>query len=252
MKKIINILVNEKTFSMFLLAGGIALAGFSLGDSILKSKLLERQVSVKGLAEREVMSDYSTWTITDNVTGGDLLACYSKVESNKNLIIDFLVQKGFNKDEISLGNYRVTDRLANSYREPGVTEEFRYTINFPITLRTSKVELVEKTSQSQSELTQKGIVFDNEGPYYAFTNFNDLKPEMLSEGIRNARVAAEKFASDSGSRVGQLKKANQGTFIIGPVDSVDAGSEYDNAYYAKKSLRKKIRVVTTLEYFLEN
>jgi len=248
--RFLNLLITEKTFSMFLLACGIVLAGYNIGNSILKFRMLERQVTVKGLSEREVASDLGIWTIVPKVAANNLAEGYNKIESDKVSIVDFLIKAGFEQSEIVYGNYTVTDLLAQAYRQNN-SEDFRYIINSPIILQTSKVELMQKTAQRQSDLTQKGVIFENEGPFYELTKFNDLKPEMLAEGIKNARTAAEKFANDSGSRIGHLKKANQGTFIIGPVGASESENSYDNIQNTKKSLRKKIRVVTTLEYFLE-
>lgn len=248
--RFLSLLINERTLSTLLLAMGIAFAGYNIGNSILKFRLLDRQVSVKGLAQREVVSDLGTWTITSKVATNNLDEGYNKIESDKVAIVDFLQKAGFDPSEITYGNYTVTDLLAQTYRQNN-SEQFRYIISSPIIVQTAKVELLQKTAQGQSNLTQKEVVFENDGPFYEFTKFNDLKPEMLAEGIKNARIAAEKFASDSGSSVGQLKKANQGTFIIGAVGSVESENSYDNAQNARKSLRKKIRIVTTLEYFLE-
>ena len=67
---------------------------------------------------------------------------------------------------------------------------------------------------------------------------NDIKPEMIAEATKNARLAAEQFARDSGSKVGKIKNATQGLFSI---DNAAAGLEE----------KKKVRVVTTVEYLLK-
>ena len=56
---------------------------------------------------------------------------------------------------------------------------------------------------------------------------------------RNAREAAEKFANDSESKLGKIKTATQGLFSI---DDRDQYTPY----------MKKVRVVTSVEYFLKN
>jgi uncharacterized protein len=61
----------------------------------------------------------------------------------------------------------------------------------------------------------KGIVLSgNPGQSlaYKFTGLNSIKPDMITEATRNARVAADRFASDSGSKVGAIRQANQGVF----------------------------------------
>jgi hypothetical protein len=60
---------------------------------------------------------------------------------------------------------------------------------------------------------------------------------MIEEATKNARQAAEKFAKDSGSTVGKIRNARQGLFTITNRDKNSPD-------------RKKVRVVTTVEYFL--
>ncbi len=62
---------------------------------------------------------------------------------------------------------------------------------------------------------------------------------MIEEATRNARAVAEKFAADSQSRLGKLKRASQGQFTIEDRDS--------NTPYIKR-----VRVVSTVEYYLSD
>jgi len=67
------------------------------------------------------------------------------------------------------------------------------------------------------QLLQKGIVLNSnpgQGLAYKFTGLNSIKPDMITEATRNARAAADRFASDSGSRVGSIRQANQGVFTL--------------------------------------
>ena len=68
---------------------------------------------------------------------------------------------------------------------------------------------------------------------------NDIKPQMIEEATQNAREAAQQFAEDSGSRLGKIKTASQGTFTIEDRDS--------NTPYIKK-----VRVVSSVTYYLKN
>ena len=235
-----------------LLAVGIALAGYFISNTLLSARLQDRYVVVKGLSEREIISDFAIWPINIKATSNNLTDANSKIELDRNTVITFLINQGFKEEEIEIGNYTVTDLLAQTYRNNS-SEDFRYIINANIILRTTKVELVNKTTQLQNLLVQKGVVLGNEGYdglSYEFTKFNDLKPEMLAEAIKNARKAADKLAEDSGNTIGLLRKANQGVFSISPAYGGEGTDEFSNAQAAKKSVRKRIRLVTTLEYFL--
>jgi uncharacterized protein len=91
------------------------------------------------------------------------------------------------------------------------------------------------------KLVQEGVVlsggnFVNQ-PQFLFNGLNQIKPDMIQEANRNARKAAEQFASDSHSQVGAIRHAVQGPFEINDVDS----SSPD---------RKIVRVVTTVDFYL--
>ena len=74
---------------------------------------------------------------------------------------------------------------------------------------------------------------------YLFTGLNALKPAMIEEATRNAREVADKFADDSESVLGKIKSARQGQFSISDRDS--------NTPHIKK-----VRVVSTIEYYLSD
>jgi hypothetical protein len=83
---------------------------------------------------------------------------------------------------------------------------------------------------------------------------NAIKPDMITEATRNARAAADRFALDSGSKVGAIRQANQGVFSILPADQGDAsesGEMAGGSFAADSSLMKTVRVVTTVQYYLE-
>jgi hypothetical protein len=81
-------------------------------------------------------------------------------------------------------------------------------------------------------------------PLQLVTAANDLKPEMIAEATSRARESASEFASASGSRVGQIRRANQGIFEILPRDPIPGQGE-------QNQLSKTVRVVVTIEYLLE-
>lgn len=106
----------HQIISAFVLAVGIALCGHFIGQACIKMRLFDRSVVVKGLAEREVESDLAIWPIAIKATGDDLAEVNKKVESDRAMVIDFLISQGFEKEEISLSSYDVDDLLTHSYR----------------------------------------------------------------------------------------------------------------------------------------
>ena len=238
-----------------LLALGLIIGGWLLGAQIKATRLSDRYITVRGLVERKVKSDLAIWPLSYKEAGNELALVYSKTEADKKAVLQFLQQAGIQASEIELGVVRVVDTQAQEYGGPN-RSPYRYIAEQQITVRTPRVDQVAAAAQQTNQLLQKGIVLNSErGPEltYKFTGLNSIKPDMITEATRNARAAADRFAADSGSRVGSIRQANQGVFSILPADqaSDNEPNEYSGGYNGGSSIIKTVRVVTSVQYYLD-
>jgi len=221
---------------------GLTALGFLLGDAALKVKNMERSVRVKGLCEREYPADIVIWPIQFTVADNNLQNLYQTIEKNSRKIIDFLNQNQIDTADISHNPPAITDKSAQSYGG-GDRIQFRYSATQTISVYSKDIATVRKAMRTLAELGQEGIVFNNQNYdakiEYIFTRLNQVKPEMIEEATRKARTVALKFAKDSKSRLGKIKRASQGQFSI---SARDKSSPY----------MKRIRVVSTVEYYLSD
>lgn len=238
-------MINNKTSAAFvlgLLLGISAIAAsWLLAGSALQIKEYERTVTVKGLSEREVAADTAIWPVRFSAAGNSASDLYALMENQANTVTGFLIGVGFSKDEISSNAPRVTDRYAERWGEQNAN--LRYTAEQTITVYSQQIDLVRKTQQATAELGKQGIVIGGDDynlrTIYTFNGLNTIKPAMVEEATRNARAVAEQFAEDSNSKIGKMKRANQGQFSIQDRDN--------NTPYLKK-----VRVVSTIEYYLDD
>lgn len=240
----------------FLLAAGLILGGLVLGSQIKATRLNDRYVTVRGLAERSVKSDLAIWCLAYKDAGDDLLPLYAKSEADKKVILDFLARQGIKPEEIEVGIVGVTDRQADEDGNNNRNQR-RYIIQQDITVRTSRVDAVAAASQKTMQLVEKGVVLGGNnggGLTYKFTGLNSIKPDMITEATRNARATADRFASDSGAMVGSIRQATQGIFSILAANSGgDTGGEPGyGGNEDETSIMKTVRVVTSVEYYLNN
>lgn len=229
-------------------AAGIAMAGWFTGQGFVEGRAEDRYVTVKGISEREVEADTALWPIRFVATDDDLAVAQRLIEESRDQVLSFLERHGIDPASAEVQGLEVNDRLANAYSN--VTPESRYIINQALMVRSGEPAVIAEASQKVSELVDAGVVLSMgggpyNGPTYLFTRLTDLKPEMIAEATANARRAAEQFAEDSGSRIGGIRRANQGVFVILPRDQapgIDEGGQR----------RKTVRVVSTVEYALED
>ena len=220
-----------------ILAIGVMVMGWCVKAGIDNFTNKDRKVTVKGLAEREVPADKVTWSISTKETGNDLPTLYERINVQAGKIKAFLKQNGLEESEITVNPPSVSDLEA---REWGDNQKpFRYIVNTTITVATTKVEAVNKAIFKQAELLKQGVALDSSYPNYEYASFQQMKPEMMSEAIKNAQKTAEQFAEASESKLGKIHTAGQGQFEIENRD--------ENTPYIKK-----IRVVTTVTYSLDD
>ena len=221
-----------------ILALGMVAGGYLLGDGLLRAKDAERSVTVRGLAEREVMADLATWTISYSATSGSLAEAQDKVRRDTASIESFFKELGFPADALQPTGANVT-----SYTNNGITT---YTVRQRLALRTTDIARAQKAVARQFDLVGRGVFLEEgSGMAYTFTKLNDIKPEMVAEATRDARAAAQQFAEDSSSDVGKIRDATQGYFEIEARDG-DAGG-----WGSADSPFKKVRVVTTVSFTLD-
>lgn len=227
----------SKIVPALLISVGIIILGFAIKAGIDNVAYRDREVTVRGLAEREVEANLVTWPISYNLAGNDLTTLYNSVSTNNAKIIKFLTSNGIEDSEISINPPSAYNAEANRYAYDKF--QYKYQISCEITVNTTKVGKVRELLNRQTELLKEGVAYSNSFINYQFTGLNDIKPAMIAEATKNARAAANQFAADSESHVGKIKTASQGQFSI---EDRDASTPYI----------KKVRVVSTIIYYLED
>lgn len=230
-----------KFYSGLAIMVGLIVLGFNIPKAVSDYRSFDRTVNVKGLCEREVKADKVIWPVTFKVMSNEIQSIYDQIDRNNHTIKSFLVSGGISEDEISISVPVISDKYANEYGNNDRT--YRYIASSVITVCSDKIDQVLVLMSKQSELLKQGVVtggntWENQ-VQFKYEGLNEIKPEMIEEATKNAREVADKFAKDSGSKLGKIKTANQGTFTIEDRDS-------------NTPEIKKVRVVTSVTYYLKN
>lgn len=221
-----------------ILAIGVVIGGYLLGNGLVRAKDADRSVTVRGLAERDVTADLATWTIAYSATAPDLETAQTGVERNSATIRGFFAELGFPADALAPTGVNVSQ-----FTDNGVP---KFTVRQRMTLRSTDIKRAQAAVKRQFELVRRGVVLEEgSGMAYTFTKLNGIKPAMVAEATRDARASAEQFAKDSGTSVGTIRKATQGYFEVTARDGDSGGS-----WGVSDTPYKKVRVVTTVDFYL--
>ena len=222
-----------------ILALGIVAGCWLLGNALVNFKAMDRYVTVKGLAEREVSADLAMWPISFSASANTLPELDKALDISRSEIMNFLKEQGLADAEIMNAAPRIQD---NQAMMPDRKPAQRYRAEAVLTVRSKDIAKVKHGMSVAGDLVSRGVMLVQNyefRPTFTFTGLNAIKPDMIAEATRNARSAAKQFAKDSGSSVGTIRRASQGYFSL-----------QDRDRYTPEI--KRIRVVTTIDYFLED
>lgn len=229
-----------------LVGAGLALAGLFVSGGLERFRMADRSISVKGLAEKDVESDFVVWTLSFRRAGAEFASVQQALQGDRDKVLEFLKARGFTDAEVEARPMLVQDLLARDYAQGNVPLRFNGTGQ--VLVKSDRVKEVEKAALAVDPLIQGGLQLGGEGeggaagPRYQLRGFNDVKAPLLAEATRNAKDQAEKFAAEAGARLGPLKSANQGAIRI----TGDDGNDFDDG----RSRVKRLRVVSSFEYEL--
>lgn len=229
------------------IALGPALAGFFVYKGILASKRSDRYVTAKGLVERVEKADRGIWEVGFKVSGNNLTELYQKLSHDTEIIENFLKKEGLTPEEISTSSPRVVDLHTREYGGSESLAPERYMIESAVVVNSKKVDNLNKLSSLTGQFISQGISISRSGARFYLDKFNSLRPQLIADATKNAQEVAASFAKTTGSQLGGIRKANQGSISMTSLDA-SPNQEYDEGI---DSLMKKIRVVASIEFYLE-
>ena len=233
-----------------ILALGVGLGSVSLANGLVEMKRADREVTVRGVAERDVTANRASWGVSYSESAYGLAEALANVDADTRVIQDFLRQQGFTGEAIKPGSASITE--TDEFIDERPTGRTIYSVSRAISFTTDKVGGVAQVEAKKDALAQQGLVVDSTWVSYEYTELEKIKPEMIAEATRDARRAAEKFADDSGSSVGGIRSATQGYFSVSSRDETGGGNdEYGGGSSTASTPDQKVRVVTTIAYYLD-
>jgi uncharacterized protein len=234
---------------------GLCLLGFFIFKGLKTFSDKDRIVTVKGLAEMNITANAASISVSFPISGDNLQEVIKQTDAKKNAIISYLKTVGYNQSDIQISNLDINDRQKYYENEWQGNQQVkvkidRYIITQTLTIQSKDIKATEdKASKLKLDLVSKDLT-STIATNYSFPELNSIKPKLIAESTKNARVAGEQFANDSQATLGKIKTASQGQITIAGKYQYDeeGASESDKP---KEPYIQKARVVSTIVFFLE-
>jgi len=245
-------LIKNFGFGMFCLGAtlalGVVLSSQSIGNAIVRIKMQDAPIQVKGVAEIEVVSDRATWRGTVRARAKTLSQAFEILETGTNKLRAMLVAHEFKADEINACEVDTTIVFAKNSKAENTNVIESYVLSQGTTVRTMNVVSVRDLAFRATDLIKEGVEIDSGAPSYYVSVLESIKLTLLEKATENGYERASLLARGSKSEVGGLISASQGVFQIVPVGSTDIS---DYGVSDTSTINKTVKAVVTLAYQIE-
>lgn len=204
--------VNAVVFAVAIVAASIF-----LGNAYVDRSRKEGKIQVTGLGKADFTADFIVWEGEFRATAINLKQAYLVLNSDKELIRDYLSSKGVAAKDVVFNAVKTEQITRSTYTSEGHYSGdvfVGYQLVQSVQIRSEEVNKVELISREITELLNSGVKFYSEAPRYYYTRLADLKIEMISKATEDARVRAEQIAQFSGGQLGEVVSAKMGVFQI--------------------------------------
>ena len=201
-------------------------------------------ITVTGSAKTSAVADNAVWTLSVSLSSPTVGAAVKKVDSDVAALSSYLTQGGIAADALTLG--AVSTYANEEYVNGNSTGRIlSYRASRDVTVRTKDVQLVSKLSQGIGTLLGTGINVNNYGPQYYISNLPELRPELMSEAMKDAKLRAESLTKAVGGSLGSLVNVKAGPIQITTPDSTMTA---DYGAYDTSTIEKTVSATVSVTF----
>ena len=201
-------------------------------------------ITVTGSAKTSAVADNAVWTLSVSLSSPTVGAAVKKVDSDVAALSSYLTQGGIAADALTLG--AVSTFANEEYVNGNSTGRIlSYRASRDVTVRTKDVQLVSKLSQGIGTLLETGINVNNYGPQYYISNLPELRPELMSEAMKDAKLRAESLTKAVGGSLGSLANVKAGPIQITTPDSTMTA---DYGAYDTSTINKTVSATVSVTF----
>lgn len=207
-----------------IVAVAVIIAAMFIGGAYAKRGIASDSISVTGLGEEDFTSDLIVWKASFSAKGDDLKQASNDLKSKKEKIKRYLLNKGVADKEIVFNSVNIQKLYSNTYDTYGNVQSSYfsgYSLSQTVRVESKEVDKVETISREITELINQDIELESYAPDYYYTKLAELKIKMIENATKDAKLRAEKIATNSGTALGRLKKADMGVIQITAKNSAE-------------------------------
>jgi len=220
------------------LGGGLVKVGSGFADRSANG------ITVTGSAKTSATADNAVWTLNVSLTRQTVSDAVTKVGNDVAAVTKYLTEGGIPADELTLGS--VSTYANEEYANGNNTGRIlNYRASRDVVVRSKDVQLVSKLAQGIGSILQAGVSVNNYGPQYYLSTLPKLRPQLLEEAMKDAKVRAVAITKAVGGKVGAVQAVRSGVFQVTTPDSTEIS---DSGSYDTSSIEKTVTSTVSVTF----
>ena len=201
-------------------------------------------ITVTGSAKTTATADNAVWVLNVSLSSPTVATAVNKVDADVAALSQYLTKGGIPADALTLG--AVATFANEEYSNGNATGRIlSYRATREVTVRSTDVQLVAKLSQGIGSLLATGINANNYGPQYYISNLPELRPQLMAEAMKDAKVRAEALTKAVGGNIGSLVNVKAGPIQITTPDSTMTA---DYGAYDTTTIEKTVTATVSVTF----
>ena len=201
-------------------------------------------ITVTGSAKTTATADNAVWVLNVSLSSPTVSTAVNKVDADVAALSQYLTKGGIPAEALTLGE--VATFANEEYSNGNATGRIlSYRATREVTVRSTDVQLVSKLSQGIGTLLATGINANNYGPQYYISNLPELRPQLMAEAMKDAKVRAEALTKAVGGNIGSLVNVKAGPIQITTPDSTMTA---DYGAYDTSTIEKTVTATVSVTF----
>ena len=238
----------ERRQSILYIAIALILA-VALGGGLVKvgagfASRTTNGITMTGSAKTTATADNAVWTLNISLTRPTVADAVTRVGSDVASVTKYLTNGGIPTSALTLGSVSTygNEEWVNGNNTGRI---LNYRASRDVVVRSTDVQLISKLSQEIGTLLQTGVSVNNYGPQYYISTLPDMRPKLLGEALKDAKVRAEAITKAVGGSVGAVQSVKSGVFQVTTPDST---MTQDTGAYDTSSIEKSVTTTVSVTF----
>jgi hypothetical protein len=239
--------LKNNTLNLFVIGITLILCTVIFSTVFYKTRFASDSLSVTGSASMQVVSDNAKFSgyFSRIVKVSQLKTGYEQMTGDLEKVKSFLKTKGIDEKDVTISTVSMYENY--NYDRNYQTEK-EYILNQQVEVSSTDINKITNLAQVTNELINQGVIFSTNPVEYYYSKLPEVRVNLLSDAIRDAKARADKMAESTGKNVGILKSASSGVVQVLPANSLEIS---DYGTYDTSKINKNIMVTVKALFSLK-